>query len=376
MFFKDVIGQEFLKEKLLKSVNEDHVSHAWLFFGTEGAGALPLAIAYARYILCTNRSETDSCGNCASCRKNNKYIHPDLHFTFPVNKTRSVDTDNLTSEDFMTDWRNFLIQHPYGRLNQWYEFIDLENKQGLINTYESKRLISKLSLKPYESDYRIVIIWQPEKMNDQAGNKLLKMLEEPPAMTVFILVSENPDLLLPTIRSRCVHIKVPRINDTELENAIQAKYLLDPVKIKNIVRLASGNLLRALDLINETEDFSYNFNKFRDLMRLCFKKHIPDLVKFADEIAGLTRERQKAFLDFGLRTLREGLALHFNTDKIVYITGEEKQFTTSFAPYITEKNIESLAYELTRAMRDIERNGNGRIIFLDMSIKLSEQIEN
>jgi DNA polymerase-3 subunit delta' len=374
MFFKDVIGQEFLKEKLIKSVKENRISHAWLFFGTEGVGALPLAIAYAQYILCTSRSESDSCGNCASCRKNNKYIHPDLHFTFPVNKTRSVDKEILTSEDFMTDWRDFLIQQPYSRLNRWYEFIDLENKQGIINTEESKRLISKINLKPYESDYKIVIIWQPEKMNDQAGNKLLKLLEEPPAMTVFILVSESPDLLLATIRSRCVHIKIPPINDTELGNAIKVKYSLDPAKIKNIVRLASGNFLRALDLINEAEDFSYNFNKFRDLMRLCFKKNLPDLVRFTEELAGLTRERQKAFLDFGLHTIREGLALHFNTDKIVYITDEEKQFSTSFAPFINERNIEYITYELTRAIQDIERNGNGRIIFLDMSLKLAEQI--
>ena len=376
MFFKDVIGQESLKKRLVKTIQENRVSHAWLFFGPEGAGALPLAVAYARYILCTDRRETDACGTCASCNKVNKYIHPDLHFTYPVNKTRAVDRDNLVSEDFITDWRNFLLQQPYSRLTQWYEYIDLENKQGTINADESKRLAYKLNLKPFESDYKIVIIWQPEKMNDQAGNKLLKLLEEPPAMTVFIMVSENPDQLLATVRSRCVHVKVPRINDSELEAAIAGRHKIDQNRAKNIVRLASGNYCRTLELITEAEDFGYNFNKFRDLMRFCFKKNLPELVKFTEELAGLTREKQKTFLEYGLRVIRESLALHFNITEIVYITDEEQQFTPNFAPFVTGDNVTGLTNELTRAIHDIERNVNGRIVFLDMAMNLADLIKN
>lgn len=376
MFFSEIIGQEVLKSRLVQTVRENRLSHAWLLFGPEGAGALPLAVAFAGYILCTNRGEKDVCGTCPGCNKTGKFIHPDLHFVFPVNKSRSVDKDTVVSDDFIAEWRNFLRMNPYGRLTQWFDLIEIENKQGIINTEESKRLSGKLSLKSFESDHKVVILWQPEKMNDQASNKLLKLLEEPPPMTVFILVSENPEQLLTTVRSRCIPVKVPRISSNDLTGALISKHQLDPDRAANIDRLASGNYLKALDLISQTEDIGYNYHTFRDLMRSCFKTNIPELMKLAEELATLTREKQKSFLEYGLRTLRESLALHFNTADIVFISDEEQEFTPKFAPFINGKNIVPLTNELNKAIQDVERNANGRIVFLDMALKFAELIKN
>ncbi len=371
MYFRDIIGQEALKKRLLQTVQENRVSHAWLFFGPEGAGALPVALAFSRYILCTQRNGDDACGTCPSCNKVNKYIHPDLHFVYPVNKTRNMERDVATSEDFIADWRNFLLSNPYGRLTQWYDFIDLENKQGMISTEESRKLSAKLFLKSFESDYKVVIIWQPEKMNDQASNKILKLIEEPPAMTIFMLVTENPELLLGTVRSRCIPVKIPRISDQALSAALKNKHGISPEKIVDYVRLSEGSYLKACELMTDTDEQGYNFIKFRDLMRGCFKGSISEMMKITEELSSLTREKQKSFLEYGLRTVRESMALHFDTPDIVFITDEEKGFTPNFAPFVNGKNVIPFSNELNKAIMDIERNGNGRIVMLDLALKIS-----
>jgi DNA polymerase III subunit delta' len=376
MLFREIIGQDILKNRLVQVIEENRLSHAWLLFGAEGTGALPLSVALARYILCTNRGGRDSCGICAGCSKISKYIHPDLHFVFPVNKTRSVDKDGVVSDDFMAEWRAFLLKNPYGRLTQWFDHIEIENKQGIINTEESRRLAGKLGLKPFEAEYKVAIIWHPEKMNEQASNKLLKLLEEPPHNTVFLLVSENPDQILSTVKSRCIPVKVPRISKNALTEALMNIHQLDQATADKIERLASGNYLKALDLISEVEDISYNFNKFRELMRNCFSRNIPGIMKQSEELAVLTREKQKSFLEYGLRVLRESLALHFNTGDIVYISDEEQDFTPKFAPYINGNNIVPLTEELNKAIQDVERNGNSRIIMLDLALKISTLIKN
>jgi DNA polymerase-3 subunit delta' len=375
MFFRDIIGQETLKTRLIQTVQENRVSHAWLFFGPEGSGALPLALAFAGYILCTNRTPHDACGCCAGCNKVSKYIHPDLHFVFPVNKTRILDKDSVTSDDFITNWRNFLLKNPYGRITQWYDFIDMENKQGVINTEESKRLAAKLFLKSYESDYKVVIIWHPEKMNDQAANKLLKLLEEPPALTIFILVSENPDQLLTTVRSRCISVKVPRISDNDISAHLMNSLQVPEEQAREIARLASGNYLKALELSTAGEEFTYHFEKFRDLMRICYKGSIPEMIRMTEELSALTREKQKAFLEYGLGIIRESLALHFQSADIVFMSAEEKTFTPNFAPFVHGRNVVTITDELNKAIADIERNANGRIVFLDLALKLSVLIK-
>jgi len=277
--------------------------------------------------------------------------------------------------DYLPEWREFLMKQPYGRLTQWYDAMDLENKQGIITVEDSLKLAGKLNLKPFESDNKVAVIWQPEKMNAQAANKLLKLLEEPPPNTFFLLAAENPDHLLTTIQSRCVQVKIPRIPDAELSEFLMEKHGTSPEKARDIVRLAAGNYLMAVEMLTGGEDEEINFTLFRDLMRLCFTKKMPDLVKMSDELAGMTRERQKSLLEYGLRNIREGLALHFSEPSIVYVPREEEDFTYKFSPFITGGNVEQIIHELSSAITDIERNGNGRIIFLDLSLKLAALIK-
>jgi DNA polymerase-3 subunit delta' len=288
-----------------------------------------------------------------------------------VNKTRNMERDVATSEDFIAFWRNFLLSNPYGRLTQWYDFIDLENKQGMISTEESRKLSAKLFLKSFESDFKVVIIWQPEKMNDQASNKLLKLIEEPPAMTIFMLVTENPEQLLGTVRSRCIPVKIPRISDPELSAALRNIHSISEEKIADLIRLSEGSYLKALELIADTDELGYNFIKFRDLMRGCFKGSIPEMLSITEELSALTREKQKSFLEYSLRTVRESVVLHFDTPQIVFITEEEREFTPNFAPFVNGKNVIPFSNELNKAIEDIERNGNGRIILLDLALKIS-----
>jgi DNA polymerase-3 subunit delta' len=371
MYFKEIIGQDVLKNRFIQTVDENRLSHAWLLFGPEGAGTLPLAFSFASYILCNSRDGNDSCGTCPACRKSHKLIHPDLHLVFPVNRTKAVDIDGPVSDDFISDWRSFFSDNPYGRVTQWYDHIDLENRQGLINIEESKRLSHKLSLKAFESDYKIVILWHPEKMNDQAGNKLLKLLEEPPELTVFILVSENPELILPTIRSRCTPVKVPRIADPDLQRYLIEHHGLTEIVAVEITRLSQGNYLKALEMISEADDYQFNFIKFRDLMRSCLSSDIIKLIAHAEDLSGLNREKQKSFLEYGLKTIRESLVLHYKDAGVAFITQGEMEFTPKFAPFITGNNILGINEELNRAIRDIERNVNGRMVFLDLGLKLA-----
>lgn len=373
MYFKDIIGHSTLKKRLIQTVKENRVGHAWLFFGPEGSGSLPMALAFAGYILCTNRLDGDACNSCISCNKTHKYIHPDQHFVFPVNKSKGKDKDNVTCDDYSAEWRNFMLNNPYGRLTQWYDFIELENKQGNISAEESRILSNKLFLKSFESDYKIAIIWQPEKMNDQASNKILKLLEEPPSLTIFILVSENPELLLPTIRSRCIPVKVPRISDEDMNAYVSSKNQLSSEQCLEITRLSEGNFLKMQEVIAE-EGNNYNFIKFRDLMRSCFKANVSEIIKHSEELASLTREKQKSFLEYCLRTIRESLAFHFNQNDLVFIAGEEKSFVPNFAPFITGKNVTTLTNEINRAISDIERNANGRIVMLDLALKIASLI--
>lgn len=281
----------------------------------------------------------------------------------------------IVCDDFMVNWRNFLTGSPYGGLSQWYASIELENKQGIINTEESKRIAYKLNLKAFESDYKIAIIWQADKMNDQAANKLLKLIEEPPPNTIFILVSEKPEQILPTIRSRCMNLKIPRIENAAIQDALIVKYGLDKQKAGNIARIASGNYQKAVTLMQEPETYHDCFIKFRDLMRSCYQKKIPEMMKIADELASMNRERQKSFLEYSLCMVRESLAMHYNHPELTYVTDEENQFISNFAPYITGENIIQFQEELTRADHDIERNASGKIVFLDLALTFSSLLK-
>jgi len=366
MLFKEIVGQETIKQKLIQSVKDNRISHAQLFLGHEGSGNLALSLAYAQYVSCANKQEHDSCGTCPSCTKYIKLAHPDLHFVFPVVGSKEV------SNHFLTQWREAILENPYMNLFQWYQFLDVENKQGIIGVEESSEVLRKLSLTSYESGYKIMIVWMPEKMHPSAANKLLKILEEPPDKTLFLLVTENEDLLLKTIISRTQLIKIKKIPDTEIKKALIEKYQRTEQEAARIAYLADGSFNHAMALTKEGEEEDFNFKTFRDWMRLCFKNDVASIITWSNEISTIGRERQKNFLAYALNVLRECLILNYADANMVRIEGEEIDFVKKFAPYIHAANCEPMIEVFEKAISHIERNANAKILFLDISLKSIE----
>ncbi|MCX7986813.1 MAG: DNA polymerase III subunit delta [Bacteroidales bacterium] len=372
MKFSEVIGQNNIKERLRQMVKESRIPHAMLFAGTEGTGGLPLALAFAQYIMCNNRTDNDACGNCPSCKKVEKLIHPDLHFVFPI--VNPGDGKAAVSEHFLSQWRNALISNPYLTLNQWIEFIASENKQASIFEAESSRILEKVVYKSFESQYKILIIWLAEKMNIHCANKLLKVIEEPPRDTLFLLIAEDTHNMLPTILSRCQQIYLPPIDIVSLREAVDARTQINESKVNNILRMAKGSYVKAMQLIEKSEDEERWFNAFVQLMREGYKANIAGLMDWASEMSGIGREKQKQFLLYSLQLLRENFALTIAGKNVAYLADHEMNFSKNFHPYVTEKNIELLTDQLEKAIFQIERNGNAKIIFLDVALQVSKAI--
>jgi DNA polymerase-3 subunit delta' len=375
MKFSELYGHRETISNLIRSVKEQRVSHAQLFSGPPGCGSLSLAMAYAQYVSCENRSETDSCGTCKSCIKYEKYIHPDLHFVFPVIKGKK--TDEPVSDNYIEEWRNILNQKECFTLNEWLNSIEVGNAQGLIFSSEAGEIIKKLSLKTFEADYKIMIIWLPEKMHPSTANKLLKLLEEPPEKTLFLLVSDEPDKLLPTIMSRCQLIKIPGFTSEELTRYLTEKHGLTHEKAADIANICNGSIIRAGELASADDPTLQNLERFRSLMRFAWKRDVNSLISWADDTASTGREAQKGFLAYGLRILRENLMLTLGQkqNKLVFLSGEESSFSSNFHPFITPENIEPLSNELTLAISHIEANGNAKIVFLDLALKITKLIQ-
>jgi DNA polymerase-3 subunit delta' len=374
MNFSQIPGQKDIIKKLIRSVREERVSHAQIFAGPEGCGSMALALAYARYISCENRSEFDSCGICKSCVKYEKMIHPDLHFVFPVIKGKK-GTDPV-SDNYIEEWREFVKGSPYFSLNNWLDSIEVGNAQGMIFASEAAEIIKKLSLKTFESDFKIMIIWLPEKMHQASANKLLKMIEEPPEKTLFLLVSEEPDKVIPTILSRCQLVKIPSFNRHDLEKYLSQRYKLPADKATDIARVSKGNINRAIEL-SENEDSSLeNLDLFKRLMRFAWKRDIISVISWSEEIAGTGREAQKNFISFSLRILRENLMMSLGQMKndLVYLSGEEAKFSENFHPFINQNNIYPLTEEFNLVYSHVEANGNAKIIFLDLALKVTRLI--
>jgi len=367
MQFKEVIGQDAFKKRMIDSAKNDRISHAQLFVASEGAGALSLAIAYAQFINCTNKQEDDSCGECPSCKKFTKLVHPDLHFVFPVASTTKVK--NPVSDSFIAEWRDIVINRPYFGYQDWLAQIGIENKQATIAKTESSEIIKKLNLKTFEGEYKVMIIWMAEKMNETCANKLLKILEEPPAKTLFILIAENTELILQTILSRTQMTKLPKIDRQSMTDALSAKYNFSEDMIASLAHNASGNFNKAIQLAESDTGNAEFFEAFTSLMRLCYTKKVPDLMQLSDTLAFWGRERQKAFLEYGLKMIRENFILNQKAEQAVYLFGEESDFSRKFSAFITEKNISGLTKEFNDAHYHIERNGNARIIFFDLCLK-------
>ena len=374
MQFKEVIGHNKIKEKLINTVKGNRVSHAQLFLGSEGSGNLALAIAYAQYVSCENKQENDSCGVCPSCTKFQKLVHPDLHFVYPVSTSKTVKKDPV-SDDYITQWRETIIKNPYINHNKWYEIIDVENKQGIISKNESYEIIKKLNLKTFESEYKIMIIWLPEKMNTSAANKLLKLIEEPPSKTLFLMVSENSEQILPTILSRTQLVKIPKIDSESIRNALCDRFGLSPEKANDIAHLANGNYFDAQNLINSTEEDNDNFDQFTQFMRLSYQRKVIEIINWVDEISRIGREKQKSFLTYSLRLVRENFMLNINNKELVYLTKKELEFSEKFSQFINQENVYQIYEELNKAHSDIEMNAYNKIVFLDLALKIIKLIK-
>ncbi len=368
MLFKEIIGQQAVKERLVRSHKEGRISHAQLFLGPQGSGSLPMALAYAQFISCTNKQEDDSCGACSSCVKYNKLVHPDLHFVYPV----ALSKDVKTSTDVATEWREAFLDNPYITLFSWFEQLAAENKQAVIGTEESGEILRKLSLTTYEAEYKIMIIWQAEKMNPSAANKLLKILEEPPDKTLFLLVCENEDQLLRTIVSRTQLVKINKINDADLMNALVSFHGQTEEEAEKISHLADGSYAEALLLVNENENAGQNLASFQKLMRASLKFDPKAVISWIEEINAGGRERQKNFLNYALHILRESAMMNYGDDSLVKLSADEQEFVKKFSPFIHGANIERFIEELNKAHFHMERNASAKILFMDLAFKFNE----
>ena len=370
MQFKQVIGQSAIKQRLIQSVRENHVSHAQLFLGPAGCGKLPLALAYAQYILCPNRTETDSCGVCPTCQKMQKLVHPDLHFVVPTAATKKIKS-NPESDLFMEEWREYVVQNQgYVDTSSWYSFLDVENKQGYMSVGDAASLLRKLNMKSYEGEYKIAIIWMAEKMRVDTANKLLKLLEEPPEKTVFLLIAEDGEELLATIKSRTALVKIPAIDINEMEKALTERLGCDARQAHDAAVISEGNWLNACHFVKESEDRKFFFTTFQQWMRLCFRAAYSELIDFSANIKTIGREKQKELLDYGLRIIRNSLLFNNNLAEIVMLSDEEKTFNSKFAPFVNPANLAQIAELFEEAIHQIERNGNAQIIFTDVGFKM------
>ena len=368
MFFRDIIGQEEIKQRLIQNVQENKIAHAQLFCGGEGVGKLPLAIAYARYISCLNPSNEDACGKCPNCIKFNHLAHPDLHFIFPVVKKKS--TKDVVSDDYIAEWRELIAKTPYFNLHTWLEEMGAENQQAQIYVKESNEIIRKLSLKSSQGGYKIIIIWLPEKMNQECSNKLLKLLEEPAEQTVFLLVSEEPDMLLTTIQSRTQRINIKGIEEKDLKVALMNIHGLQEQDATDIAHRSEGNFLKAIESISLNEENKLFFDLFVALMRLSYQRKIKEMKVWSENVAAMGRERQKHFLSYCQRMIRENFIYNFHNRSITYLGSEEEAFSTRFAPFINERNVMEIMSELNEAQRHIEQNVNAKMVFFDFSLKM------
>ena len=377
MRFSEVIGLEETKEELGVGIAKNRIAHAQLFYGSKGSGKLALSLAYARTINCLSPEKNDSCNNCSSCLKFSKLIHPDLHIIFPIIRTSS--TDNKTSDDFVADWREQFLKNPYLSLSKWLihykeKFLEKtsdKKKEAVIYSHQIKELSRKLTLKIFEANYRVVIIWMPEKMNIKAANKFLKVLEEPPNKTILLLVSEDKGSIINTILSRLQHTRTPNytVNDT-IENSKTQK----TESFLNFCRLSNGNMGKVWSYTEETLQVPY-FEEFKVLNRLCFKNNFSEISDWCDAISLKNREQQKDFLGYCLTIFRECLIYNFSDHNINLLTIDEKRFLENFAKFVHQENSTSIISLFESAIKKIKRNANSKIIFFQLALDLSDLLK-
>jgi DNA polymerase-3 subunit delta' len=371
MQFKQIIGQQEIKQRLIQTVKQNRISHTQLFLGAEGAGTLPLAIAYAQYINCAAPAGDDSCGTCPSCIKFEKYIHPDLHFTFP---TIAID-NKKTSTDFMEEWRKALIENPYMGELQWLLKLDEEGKkQGNITAEECRDIFKKIGLKAFEANYKTVIIWMPEYLR-QEGNILLKLLEEPPEKTLIILVAKDADKVLATILSRAQTLKIPRLKDDDIRQELVRTYQVEETEAETIARVSEGDLTLAINLVNAGR--SDYFELFQSWMRLCFnsRKDIENLSKWVEDCVKTGREFLKSFIGYCLHMMRASFVYRYGDQQLLRLSRQEADFVMKFSPFIHAGNLAELTGAFSDAAFHIERNADLKITFLELSLYIGSQLK-
>jgi DNA polymerase-3 subunit delta' len=377
MLFKDILGQDHIKNYLITTANAGRIPHAQLFIGPEGSGTLPVAMAYAQYILCNNSDGENTTGNSACNLKFEHISHPDMHFVYPITSTDEVKGDSVVSTNFLDQWRGFVKENPYGSLFDWYKKLEIPKKQGIISVKESAAINKNLSLKAYEGGYKVMIIWMADKMRTDAANKLLKLLEEPPEKTVFILISESIDDLLQTIISRCQVVDFLALPEQVITDALIATHKVEANLAKKIAHQCEGNYNKALHLLHQDGDDSVFEEWFINWVRAAFKAKgnasvIADLISWSSTISKEGRETQKNFLQFCIQFFRQALLLNYQATDLVYLEPNFENFKLEkFAPFVHGNNIADIFKELEDAIYHIERNGNSNIILTDLSIKLT-----
>jgi DNA polymerase-3 subunit delta' len=366
VLFRDIPGLEHIKSTLRRSVQNSHLAHAQLFDCAVGGAGLALALAFATYVNCENRYEDDACGMCPSCTKMSKLVHPDFHFIFPIATSKKVD--GKTSEAFLGLWRSFLLENPYRVLPEWLDFISAENKQGNISVEEARGILRKLSVKSYEGEYKILLIWKADIMNASSSNAILKILEEPPEKTLFLLVSDQSDKLLTTIISRTQRITVPAFSDAEVRTYLRTRNVSDAAA-SQIAYLCDGNLSEAIKLVQDNEDDRSSW--FAAWMRSCYKYDVSHLVKLADTFDVMSKEKQKGLMEYALRLFRDMLVWSHGAGELLRVPEEELTFVQNFSKAVNFNSLEKMIEEVNTAYYHIERNVRAKMVFLDLSLTVA-----
>lgn len=369
MQFSAVVGHEELKRHLIDEVKRDKISHAQLFLGKPGYGTLPMALAFVQYLFCENKSDEDSCGECASCRKIEKLQHPDLHFSFPT-----VQAITKVSDANLPEWREQIIEQPYFDLNGWIRKTDPRERKPIIGVQESEEIIKKLSLRSFEGGYKVMVIWMAEEMNPSCANKLLKIIEEPPARTLFILIAESQEYMLQTILSRTQIVKVPRVSIDAMSAHLRVSNGINKQNADSTAARVDGDLLEALEFLGDHEVQDENREQFIQLMRVCYKKSVLEMIQWAEDAASHSREQQKVFLKYALHMFRQSMLRNYTQSQLTRVSDEEDKFLDKFAQFITGNNVYSFMETFNDAHYHIERNANPKILFTNLCFNVMRYI--
>ncbi len=365
MLFSQVVGQDRIKQKLIKTIRTGKVSNTQLFLAPEGAGGLPMALAFSQYLVCENPDTNDACGKCDACHKVQKLIHPDVHFTFPVVKKQNKEG---LSDEFIKEWRQALLDTPYMNFYDWLQHIQAGNSQGNISVDDCREIIKKLSLKPFEGGKKIMILWMPERLGKE-GNALLKILEEPSPDTYFILVAENSELILNTILSRTQLVRIPPLDAREISDALQDHLSVKESEAQEVAQLADGNFRAAMSLAKSGEsEFSTQFIQW---MRYCFRKNGLDFIQWTNQMAARGREEQKNFLSYALQMLEELFLLGEGMKEGRRLKADDMEFAENFAGYVTEETFMQIYDAINKAYYYIERNASSKIVFFNLSLQIN-----